>query len=342
MSCEDFLKGKITININWKKEADSIKKSCKKKLMGFDCKYSSYGLVHPHHQFRYILAESGGVLTCNEKKRSFNYYLNDKGKIVLTERFVDSNLYEPYDYIFYIYEEEKIVVYFYNIKFQKIYTMHYLKLNSNGDVDIVYKISPPTKDFCGYEKYTFEYQNGELRSILREFKYSNFFGKPRYKSSRTMIDCDDNNMTFDKEKMFNDLFEKISSWEEEDIYAISLYYEESDENFSVTLGYNTLSNYEDNIINASGELEAKWNYAFWLQNEELVFNFKKSLTLDKFINNLVSVVKKLHESKILIEKFGKKIPIIIHKLEYYDEIVDINIKANTKSLIKELIEFVYN
>ena len=148
-----------------------------------------------------------------------------------------------------------------------------------------------------------------------------------------------------KDKLKEKIITAIEGFEEPDIYAISLFVYDNEDNPckpTVTLGYNTELNVMENISNASDEREARWNYAFWLQNEELVFNFKKSLTLDKFINNLVSVVKKLHESKILIEKFGKKIPIIIHKLEYYDEIVDINIKANTKSLIKELIEFVYN
>ena len=38
----------------------------------------------------------------------------------------------------------------------------------------------------------------------------------------------------------------------------------------LVFGYNTETNYKKNISNASDSDEARWNFAFWLQNEEIV------------------------------------------------------------------------
>jgi hypothetical protein len=56
-----------------------------------------------------------------------------------------------------------------------------------------------------------------------------------------------------------------------DIYAISFWKDNIDDDprrSTVAVGYNTLTNYRKNIDSASSEQEAKWNFAFWLQNEE--------------------------------------------------------------------------
>ena len=73
------------------------------------------------------------------------------------------------------------------------------------------------------------------------------------------------------------------------------------------------------------------------------FEFKKELfdeLPDAFAKILVCVVKHLHESEFIKNKFGKEIPIIIHDFEYCDEIAIRNIEANTLPLIQGLIDFI--
>jgi len=51
------------------------------------------------------------------------------------------------------------------------------------------------------------------------------------------------------------------------VYTFFVYDFDDDPRFpTVTFGYNTVENYKDEAANASSEAEAKWNYAFWLQN----------------------------------------------------------------------------
>jgi len=65
-------------------------------------------------------------------------------------------------------------------------------------------------------------------------------------------------------------------------------------------------------------------------DEKIFLEFKKVL---------VEVVKELHSSGYIKNQFGKSIPVIIHELEYYDEIAKLNIEANSYELVKEFVEF---
>lgn len=177
----------------------------------------------------------------------------------------------------------------------------------------------------------------------------------------------------------------IRKWDKDDIYAISLYVYDNDDNPfepTVTLGYNTMEKYKSEIEKALSEREAKWNFAFWLQNneyklgegetQELVkkwmkkkdhryhsneelskmldiakedekvmkeyYTITEKITSD-FIQTLVNIVKELHETGFIKEEFGKEIPIIIHELEYYDQIAKQNIEANSKELLGDFVDF---
>ena len=59
----------------------------------------------------------------------------------------------------------------------------------------------------------------------------------------------------------------------------------------------------------------------------------------KFVEELISIVKEIHQTGLLTEKYGKEIPIIIHELEYYDEIAEQNIEANGLDGLEDFIEF---
>lgn len=66
----------------------------------------------------------------------------------------------------------------------------------------------------------------------------------------------------------------MSKWDDDGIYAISLWVTSWDDNPYepvVILGYNTERQVSDTAPKASSECEARWNFAFWLQNDELSF-----------------------------------------------------------------------
>ena len=154
--------------------------------------------------------------------------------------------------------------------------------------------------------------------------------------------------------------QKISEWQEDDIYAISLYVfcEEDDPRRPVAvLGYNTERQVQKSITKASDEQEARWNYAFWLQNEEMCLglgdtaeNIREWITeqdlwdseddiIEKFVNLLVAVVQDIHASGLLKDIFGREIPILIHELEYYEKIARQNMEANGETLDRDFVSF---
>ena len=54
---------------------------------------------------------------------------------------------------------------------------------------------------------------------------------------------------------------------------------------------------------------------------------------------LIEIVQEIHADRILSRKYGKELPILIHELEYYDEIVQQNIQANGTELVKKFVEW---
>ena len=174
----------------------------------------------------------------------------------------------------------------------------------------------------------------------------------------------------------NELKLIITQWEKSNIYAVSLFvYDNCDNPCEPTLilGYNTEENFQQQVKNAYDEMEAKWNYAFWLQNEEYIFGTGDTQKIvqnwiiqngfchytyeemfayneepnpetyegitEAFIKELIAVVKDLHESGFIKTQFGKDIPILIHELEYYDKIAKQNIEANPPHAVKDFIKF---
>lgn len=82
-----------------------------------------------------------------------------------------------------------------------------------------------------------------------------------------------------REVLKKQIEECISKWPAEDIYAISFYIYYAEDNPAhpvLRVGYNTQSNYEKELgeptaCGPGSPIEVRWNYAFWLQNEGLVF-----------------------------------------------------------------------
>ena len=180
----------------------------------------------------------------------------------------------------------------------------------------------------------------------------------------------------------------ISVDDRADVYVVSLFvYDENDDPRAptVTVGFNTeaavtaaVEGEPDDFAwgTPSDEDEARWNFAFWLQNELDVIaepagdpagNFRraswiKELGLDysdedeendfdaatgkgeqitaAFVELLVKLTRELHETGILTEVFGRPVPVLIHELEYYDEIADQNRRANPPGLIEPFTTWV--
>jgi hypothetical protein len=48
----------------------------------------------------------------------------------------------------------------------------------------------------------------------------------------------------------------------------------------------------------------------------------------------------LHAQGIIIQKFSREIPIIIHELEYYDKVIEWNKRANPLNLVADFEKWI--
>ena len=144
-----------------------------------------------------------------------------------------------------------------------------------------------------------------------------------------------------------------------DIYAISFYKDNLDDDPrcpTLTIGFNTVSQQNAAAV-ASDAAEARWNYAFWLQNEELLIgdgeydpvsdwvkqlpeNYTDEQIQQQFMEIVISHARKLHDEGVIRKKFGVDIPVIIHELEYYDLPLDWTKRGNPKGLVNEFEEWI--
>lgn len=121
--------------------------------------------------------------------------------------------------------------------------------------------------------------------------------------------------------------------------------------------------------------EARWNYAFWQQNalasiadtgrdprgstlrEQWVrnagwwvdepsgddwdeFEAKGAEITAAFVRLCVATSLRLHASGVLDEVFSRPLPIVIHELEYYDEIAEQTLEANPDGLADDFAAWV--
>jgi hypothetical protein len=198
------------------------------------------------------------------------------------------------------------------------------------------------------------------------------------------------NMSALENYVYNSFATAISSWSPglaSTIYALSFYLddEEDDSRYcTVTLSYNTYQQWQtstpqrpDDSTNrwpvASDSDEAKWNYAFWLQNREVVIassdeppdkigvelrktwlnelylgysdeaaesDFDAAMVKADQIDQLFSalcvrVAQQLHADGIIRHTFGRDIPILVHRLGYSDEIASQTRLANPPGITQE-------
>lgn len=127
---------------------------------------------------------------------------------------------------------------------------------------------------------------------------------------------------------------------------------------------------------ASSGDEARWNYALWLQNELDVIcdetrdpqgaklvqgwarqrgywytddeedeDFEAALErvaplTAEFVGMLVEVVRTLHKDGVVAQIFGRPIPLLIHELEYYEEIARQNEAANPAATVASFARWI--
>jgi hypothetical protein len=162
-----------------------------------------------------------------------------------------------------------------------------------------------------------------------------------------------------------------------DVYVVSLFvYDEDDDPRlpTVTVGFNTEARVRETGEDAWDADEARWNFAFWLQNELGVLGdserdpegtalreaWLRGLGLwcededdalaetedgelaitAKFVELLVSIAQELHAEGTIARVFGRPIPVLIHELEYYDEIAEQNRRANPDGLADDFARWV--
>ncbi len=179
--------------------------------------------------------------------------------------------------------------------------------------------------------------------------------------------------------IYEQIKNSILAWSDQildDIYVISLYVESIDDDPrrpSVTLGYNTRQQWDKMTPKASDSNEAKWNYAFWLQNCELFIgenekdiefvnmwihdlglnysdedeeeDFDRTYELGEqittgFVKACVNAARQLHIDGIIRAKFNRDIPVLVHELEYYDMIAEQNKVANPNEIADEFIAWI--
>ena len=163
-----------------------------------------------------------------------------------------------------------------------------------------------------------------------------------------------------------------------DIYALSFWYytDNDDPRYpKITISYNTITHFESQIAEASSVNEAKWNYAFWLQNDMEEIGGEKDALLEAwfkdtpyyytdaddkkggedealfdklidqggafdklFIEEIIGLTQRLFSEGIIEAEFGRNIPVLVHELEYYEVPVDWTIRANPAGLVEEFVK----
>jgi hypothetical protein len=172
----------------------------------------------------------------------------------------------------------------------------------------------------------------------------------------------------------------ISAADTEDIYAISFLIDNEDDDPrqpTVTIGYNTETQALLMADKASDQAEARWNYAFWLQNHLAVIGDRTrdpagaaarrqwitqlglwydepndaadwitavgplAAQIEAHFNQACwQLARALHEGGVIERSIGRPVPVIVHELEYYEGIARRTEYANPPGLADEFTAWV--
>jgi hypothetical protein len=171
----------------------------------------------------------------------------------------------------------------------------------------------------------------------------------------------------------------IPATEAHDIYAISFWVDNEHDDPRppiVTIGYNTEAQVSRILHDAADPAEARWNFAFWLQNELVVIGDSRSdpagaAIRDEWIRHLglwydpadpstwttavgplaaqietefnqacCQLGQILHTSGVITRSVGRPVPVLVHELEYYEAIALRTEAANPPGLADEFTAWV--
>ena len=84
---------------------------------------------------------------------------------------------------------------------------------------------------------------------------------------------------------------------------------------------------------------------YWYTDEDANRDFDTTLSNDEqlttaFVELLVAVVADLHNAGDVARYLGRRVPILIHELEYYEAIADQNSRANPPELVRDFVSWV--
>ncbi len=174
-----------------------------------------------------------------------------------------------------------------------------------------------------------------------------------------------------------------------DIYVLSFFIDDFDgdpRRPTLQLGYNTTTRLAQCTPSdgqapqwpiASDASEAKWNFAFWLQNVLVLVgdpetaggqlwkdllesknlwyqdldedgpeeDFERADELAEritalFVDSCVRIAQSLHADGVIEQQFSHAVPIVVHELEYYDQIAAQTRAANPPGLASEFEDWV--
>ena len=128
----------------------------------------------------------------------------------------------------------------------------------------------------------------------------------------------------------------VTSWKNENIYAISVFINHSgDEVTDFAISFNT----EEHQVG-----EERWNYAFWNQEEKDLMYLLEERETDwkKLLELTSSAVRKLQEDGFFKKVFGKDIAVIIHGYEYEDIELEATRNANPNGQAEEFFDALKN
>lgn len=167
---------------------------------------------------------------------------------------------------------------------------------------------------------------------------------------------------------------RIDANEAADIYALSFFVDELDDDPRrpfLSVSYNTVAQLHS--CGASDPAEAKWNFAFWLQHDIAAFGHpgagddlletllrgeglwytdaEEQADFDaytevgekigaRFVQLCSAIAMALHSAGVVEQRFGRPIPILLHGLEYHDQVAQQTRAANPPGLTQEFEDWI--
>lgn len=98
------------------------------------------------------------------------------------------------------------------------------------------------------------------------------------------------------------------------------------------------------------DAELQWNFAAWSQTCDAYFGpdeaqielvgIETDRCTETFVRWLIDAVQQVHRERITELAFGRRVPLLIHELEYYQEIARQNVEANGYETVSDFVAWI--